>query len=327
MTGLKIELQERDLEILVYLYNTKAATNTEIALVFFTSTKLSTTRLAQLVATDYILSATYSTRTQRYAGKYYRLTQRGLDEIVGRGLLTHNPSRINLSDATIATALKIGAFRTTLISSGVITLSDWQFPRAVRDMYTLPRFMPVCCRIHDIIILYVFGGAARFLTNTVEAAHKLITPMINGSPRINHVVIVYETRAESVRLLAQYVNDPVYMSTFADLPRLTTSLLTGKPAYHITELTARYRALHPAATFGPVLLGTIEAMPNGRAYEPTVLLVDGITGSIFTKQRFVASPRTHRLALIQSGPDLLLSTELTVPTSPRKTFRTTSKFA
>ena len=34
MTGIEIELQERDLAILAYLYNTKAATNAEIAQYF-----------------------------------------------------------------------------------------------------------------------------------------------------------------------------------------------------------------------------------------------------------------------------------------------------
>lgn len=331
MKNIRIELQERDLAILLYLYNARIASNTEMALIFFNNnTMLSSKRLSQLVATGYVLSSPYSFGSKRYAGKHYRLTQQGLDEITNRGFLSHLPpraARIISSDTAIITALKLGEVRSSLIESGIIALKDWQFPRDVRETYKLPRFTPVCCCIRDIMVLYVFGGAFKFLVNTIETTNRLTTTAVNGHPQINHVIIVYEAEKERTRLLAQYVSGSVYMSTFAQLPILITDLLTGKPTYHMNELISRYKTLHPCATFASPLYGLIEAMPNGLAYEPTALLIDGITGSIFARQQFLAAQKERRIALVRQGTDLLLSSDLPATPSAGKVLRATGKLA
>lgn len=328
MANTRIVLQKRDLAILLHIYNARVATNAEIASVFFTSTTLSSKRLSELVATGYILSAPYSFGSQRYAGKHYRLTQQGLDELNKHATMHHLPmrvARLTLSDKSIATALKVGAVRAALVRAGVIALRDWQFPRDVRESYDLPQFIPVFCRIRDIIVLHVLGGAFKYLASTAELANRLTSVACDNQPQINHVIIVYETRKESVRLLEKHVSGPVYMSTFTQLPALLTDLLTDKPAYHMNELISRYHALHPRATFGPPLLGTVEAMPNGLAYEAKVLLVDGITGSIFAKQEFLRAQKERRVELVRQGADLLLSSELPAPASAGKVLRATSK--
>lgn len=331
MTDIRIELQERDIAILLYLYNARIASNAEMALVFFNNnTMLSSKRLSQLVATGYILSSPYSFGSKRYAGKHYRLIQQGLDEITNRGFLSHLPpraARIISSDTAVVTALKIGEVRSSLIKNGIIALKDWQFPRDVRETYKLPRFTPVCCCIRDIMVVYVFGGAFKFLVNTLETADRLTASTVDNHPRINHIIIIYESRKESARLLSQYVSGRMYMSTFAQLPTLITDLLTGKPVCHMNELITRYCALHPNATFEPPLLGSVKAKPNGLAYEPTVLLTDEITGTIFAKQQFLAAPPERRVSLIRSGTDLLLSGEVmaTIPTG--KVLRSTRKLA
>ncbi|MBT9147851.1 MAG: hypothetical protein DDT32_01617 [Syntrophomonadaceae bacterium] len=303
----KIELQERDIKLLLHIYNGKIITGTEIRAVHFNSSKFGYKRLSRLVDAGYLSSGTYSQKMiyagkdGRQVGKCYRLAQRGADELFSRGHITHalRASRISLSGEDVSFILRLGAARSALIESGTISFDEWRFPREGREELFLPRHTPISCLIRDIVVLRVCGPASRYLASTTQSAGSLTN-------RTYRVVIIYDTKSERERLLREYVSGPVYMITLADFPALVTNLLAGNAERHMVALISRFRELYPGASFGRPIYGSVEVSHTGSEIGQKTLLVDGITGSIFAIQEFLRWPEKWRILLVRSGAGLRL---------------------
>jgi hypothetical protein len=290
----KVELQTRDINLFLHIYKARLLTSEEIRAIHFDGASFMYKRLPRLIEAGYIAMKSHSRQ------RYYFIKQQGVDELVSRRLIPQNSQAVRIDPlrVNVDMLINLGKVRLDLVKEGTINLDEWEYPFDVREALLISRFLPVCGRIGDIVVLHVCGRASKNLTSTFYLAYRLLTGL---KPQAARVIILYETDDELKRLYSLSKSNlyvPIYVSRFNEFSALIAELLAGNDKQRIKEIMGHFLEAHPAAIFDTPLLGSVRATLPGNAQE--ILLVDGVSGTLSALQIFANWPRNYRFKLIRN---------------------------